>query len=59
MSWCAHDWPSSESKQFVMIILQWVNDCPPREDELCGNLLCHLDGNHDDCAFNDFYYTDF
>ena len=38
---------------------QWVDDCPPREDALCGNLLCHLDGNHDDCAFDDFYDADF
>jgi hypothetical protein len=48
-----------ETTSGVCFFCQWVDDCPPREDALCGHLLRHLDGNHDDCAFDDLYDADF
>ena len=45
------NWETADGKRFFC---QWVDACP-REDALRGNLLCHPDCNHDECAFDDFY----
>jgi hypothetical protein len=49
------NWETAAGMRFFC---QWVDDCPPCEDALCVNLFRHLDGNHDDCAFEDFYVVD-
>jgi hypothetical protein len=49
------NWETADGMRFFC---QWVeednHEDNHREDALRGNLICHLDGDHDECALRRF-----